>query len=92
MKICIVYNFAQHYRAGIFKKLSEKFDCDFVFGDSMDDVKKLDYTILRGEVTETHTIKLSGGWYWQPGVLSKLWQPYTHYILLGETRKDRSSN
>ena len=86
MKLCLIYNYAQHYRASIFKLISDVFDCDFVFGDSMDDVKKLDYTILRGGVTETHTIKLSGGWYWQPGVLSKLWQPYTHYILLGETR------
>lgn len=86
MKLCLIYNYAQHYRASIFKLISKVFDCDFVFGDSMDDVKKLDYTILSGEVVETHTKRLTGGWYWQPGVVSKLRQPYTHYILLGETR------
>lgn len=86
MKLCLIYNFAQHYRASIFKLISETFDCDFVFGDSMSDVKKLDYSILQGSVIETHTKRLLGGWYWQPGVVRLLRQPYTHYILLGESR------
>lgn len=86
MKLCLIYNFAQHYRTDIFKFISKEFDCDFVFGDSMSDVKKMDYSLLHGDVKETHTRRLSGGWYWQPGVISKLKQGYTHYILLGETR------
>lgn len=86
MKLCIIYNFAQHYRLGIFKCISEAFDCDFLFGDSMSDVRKLDYGQLRGSVTETHTHRLHGGWSWQPGVVSLLSKPYTHYIILGDTR------
>lgn len=86
MKLCLIYNFAQHYRANIFKLISEEFDCDFVFGDSMSDVKKMDYSILRGNVTETHTKRLVGGWYYQPKVISQLFKSYSHYILLGETR------
>lgn len=66
--------------------ISEEFDCDFVFGDSMSDVKKMDYSLLRGNVTETHTKRLFGGWYWQPGVVCQLFKDYDHYILLGETR------
>ena len=86
MKLCIIYNFAQHYRTEIFKSISENFDCDWLFGDSMGDVKKMDYTLLQGNVKETHTKRLFGRWYWQPGVIRKLTKNYTHYILLGETR------
>lgn len=86
MKLCLIYNFAQHYRTSIFKMISEEFYCDFVFGDSMSDVKKMDYSLLRGSVTETHTKRLFGGWYWQPGVVGQLFKDYDHYILLGETR------
>lgn len=86
MKLCVIYNYAQHYRTSIFKMISESFDCDFVFGDSMDDVKKLDYNLLKGNVTETHTIRFLGGWYWQKGVVSQLFRDYDKYLILGETR------
>ena len=86
MKLCIIYNFAQHYRSEIFQLIGETFDCDWLFGDSMGDVKKMDYSLLNGDIKETHTQRLFGGWYWQPGVISKLGGKYTHYILLGETR------
>ena len=86
MKLCLIYNFAQHYRTDIFQLISETFNCDFLFGDSMADVKKMDYSLLRGKVIETHTKHIFGGWYWQPGVLGLLFKDYDNYILLGETR------
>ena len=46
-KICLIYNYAQHYRIGIFKLLDQELSCDFYFGDQMDDVKKLDYSELK---------------------------------------------
>ncbi len=85
MKLCLIYNFAQHYRRDIFKLISESFDCDFVFGDSMDDVKKMDYACLRGNVIETHTLRFFG-WYWQSGVVGLLFKDYDHFLLLGESR------
>lgn len=69
MKLCIVYNFAQHYRTNIFTLIDKTFDCDWVFGDAMSDVKKMDYKLLHGKVTETNTKNLLWGWYWQPGVI-----------------------
>ena len=45
-KLCLIYNFAQHYRADIFKMMDTKLQCDFVFGDKMGDVKKMDYKLL----------------------------------------------
>lgn len=84
MKLCLIYNFAQHYRASIFKRIDQEFDCDFVFGDSYLDVKKMDYTLLQGKVTEVHT-KHFGPWYYQENIQSLLRKPYDNYILLGET-------
>jgi glycosyltransferase involved in cell wall biosynthesis len=86
MHLCLIYNFAQHYRTSIFKLIDQEFDCDFVFGDSMSDVKKMDYSLLQGGITEVATKRLWGGWYYQPGVPSLLRKGYDTYILLGETR------
>jgi hypothetical protein len=39
-KTCLIYNYAQHYRRGIFVKLDREIDIDidFYFGDKMNDV------------------------------------------------------
>ncbi len=84
-RLCLVYNFAQHYRAAIFKRISETYDCDFYFGDSMSDVKKMDYALLKGNVTEMHSV------YWrrlsyQRGVVGLIRKKYTQYLMLGDTR------
>ncbi len=86
MKLCVIYNYAQHYRSNIFTLIDKTFACDWVFGDSMGDVKKMDCSLLHGNVTETHTKRFVGGWYWQPEIVSQLFKDYDHYILLGETR------
>lgn len=86
MKLCLIYNYAQHYRANIFSLLDRELKCDFVFGDSMDDVKKMDYGLLQGKVTETHTKRLIAGWYWQPRVIGYVFKDYDNYIILGDTR------
>ena len=52
MKLCILYNFAQHYRSEIFQLLDKEYDCDFYFGDKYLDVKKMDYSLLKGKMTE----------------------------------------
>lgn len=85
MKLCLIYNFAQHYRSSIFLLMDKELGCDFVFGDSMGDVKKMDYSLLTGKVVENHTLKFKGCTF-QRGVLKQIRQEYTHYILLGDTR------
>lgn len=65
--------------------MDKEFDMDFLFGDSMGDVKKMDYRLLHGKVTETHTRRFLKGFYWQPKVISQLFKKYDHYIILGET-------
>lgn len=85
MKLCLIYNYAQHYRTSIFKLIDQEFDCDFVFGDFMGDVKKMDYSLLNGKVTEVHNKQLRGA-YFQKGVIKLLRLDYDRYIMLGETR------
>lgn len=85
MRVCVIYNFAQHYRTGIFKLLSEHYDCDFYFGDSMSDVKKMDYSLLKGNVKEMHISRWHGLSY-QKGVIGLLRKEYNTYLMLGDTR------
>ena len=84
MKLCLIYNFAQHYRTNIFTLIDKEFDCDFVFGDSMGDVKKMDYSLLGGKVTENHILRFKG-WTYQIGMIKQLRYAYSHYIILGDT-------
>lgn len=86
MKICLIYNYAQHYRTSIFKLISETFDTDFYFGDYMADVKKMDYDKLNGQVKEVHTKRICN-FTFQPGILRLLAKKdYTTYLMLGDTR------
>lgn len=83
-KICLIYNYAQHYRLGIFKYLDSKLKIDSYFGDKMDDVKKLDYKELKNFKKELKNIKIWSVIYWQKGALGLLFKPYKQYIILGE--------
>lgn len=86
MKLCVIYNYAQHYRTNIFTLMDKTFDCDWYFGDSMGDVKKMDYNLLNGNVTEVHNKKLIGGWDYSVGIPSLIKKNYDAYIMLSDTR------
>jgi len=86
MKICLIYNFAQHYRTSIFRLIDQEFDCSFVFGDKYLNVKKMDYSLLKGEVMEVSTKKLLGGWLYRPGIQKLLRKDFDLYLMLGESR------
>lgn len=85
MKLCLIYNFAQHYRTSIFRLIDQEYDCDFFFGDSYLNVKKMDYSLLKGKVIEVPT-RHFGGWSYRPGIQKLLRKDYDAFILLGETR------
>ena len=83
--ICLIYNYAQHYRKGIFLLMEEELNCDFYFGDKMADVKKLDYVLLRNFRKELSSKKIFAAIYWQPGAIQLIFKKqYSKYILLGE--------
>jgi glycosyltransferase involved in cell wall biosynthesis len=84
-KVCLIYNYAQHYRTDIFKLMDKGISCDFVFGDKMDDVKKMDYSVLshfKKEVENKTFIRKPI--YYQKGVLSLLTERYSTYLILGD--------
>lgn len=84
-KLCLIYNFAQHYRTSIFRLIDQAYDCDFFFGDSYLNVKKMDYSLLKGKVAEG-PIRHIGSWSYRPGIQKLLCKDYDAYILLGESR------
>lgn len=81
--LCLINNFAQHYRAEIFQKLDQAYDVDFYFGDKYLDVKKMDYSLLKGKITEVHNGEI-GPFIYQTKVLSLLWK-YDTFLMIGET-------
>lgn len=83
-KTCLIYNFAQHYRAGIFKLLDVNFNIDFYFGNTMGDIKKMDYTYLSHFQKELKNIPLFSSIYWQKGAVTLFTRKYDKYLLLGE--------
>jgi glycosyltransferase involved in cell wall biosynthesis len=83
-KICLIYNYAQHYRKNIFMLLDKELDCDFIFGDKMGDVKKMDYSLLAHLKKEVKNKTILYPIYYQKGVLSLLKEDYTHFLFLGD--------
>lgn len=82
-KICLIYNFAQHYRTNIFTLMDKELDYDFVFGNHYLDIKKMDYSqIVRGRVTEVQNRNI-GPIEYQVGVSSIFHMNYDAFIILG---------
>lgn len=82
-RICLIYNFAQHYRTNIFTLMDQNMDIDFVFGDHYLNVKKMNYDLLQNTVREVRNIEL-GPIVWQKGTVRLVFMGYRKYILLGE--------
>ncbi len=86
MKLCLIYNFAQHYRTSIFRLIDKEYDCSFVFGNEYLNIKKMDYSLLKGKVAEVPTKKLIGSLLYRPGIRKLLREDYDYYLMLGESR------
>lgn len=84
MKVCLIYNYAQHYRTNIFMLMDQQMDIDFVFGEKYLNVKKMDYSLLNHKVTEVKTKQLFGPLDWQCGVVKQLFKGYDKFIMLGK--------
>ena len=85
MKLLQIYNIAPHYRSAIFQLMDKELGCDFVFGDKVADIKKMDYSLLNNKVKEVHNVQFKHG-YFQKGVPRLICADYDTYIVLGETR------
>lgn len=86
-KICVIYNFAAHYRAPIFIEIDKEFDCDWYFGKANDDIKKMDYSLLRGNIRELETCKV-GPATWYRGMISLLRRKdYDTFLVFAMTKE-----
>lgn len=84
MKLCQIYNSAAHYRASIFRLMDSEFDCDYLFGELLADIKQMDTTQLKGNVLKVKNRYLYKSFYWQPKVQSLLTKPYDTFLILGD--------
>lgn len=82
MKICLVFNFAPHYRKNIFELIDKSIDCDFIFGDKCLDVRKMDYNCLTHSVYEVNNCKF-GPFIWRKGLIKYFFR-YDRFISIGE--------
>ena len=86
MKLCFVSNSAAHYRAAIFKKIDETFDCDWYFGPAYGNIKQLDITSLKGK-TALQKKRHLGPFDYQTGVIPLLWRKeYNVYLVFANTK------
>lgn len=85
MRILQIYNSAAHYRESIFLLMDRTFDCDFVFGESLGDIKQMDTSKLRGNVIRVKNHFFHNGFYWQSNVQKLLEKDYDAFVLLGDT-------
>lgn len=81
-ELCIIYNFAQKYREGIFKLIEGSYDCHWVFGRNKTDIKGLDDDLLK-DVMLVDNVQLAGPIYYQTKVLS-LFRKYDSLLVLSE--------
>lgn len=87
-KICCVFNYNPLYRYPIYKAMSEKFDCDFFFGDTVfEPIRQFDAAKLKGFKGFIHpkVLKLKG-YIWHKGICDIFKCRYSHYIVTGECR------
>jgi glycosyltransferase involved in cell wall biosynthesis len=87
-KYCLIYNFPQHYRETIFKKMDDEIDCDFYFGDKLDwapDIKPMNVEGLKGFKGILKNKKIFKLFIWQKGAFMLVFKNYQHYILYGDS-------
>lgn len=81
-ELCIIYNFDQKYREGIFKLMEKHYSCHWVFGHNDTDIKGIDKGVLK-DVTYVTNKTIAGPIHYQKGVTGLLFR-YDRFIMLGE--------
>ena len=86
-KICLIYNYAHHYRTNIFTLMDKELPIYFYFGDKYLDVKKMDYSLLNNFRKEVRNLTfIFKPIYFQVGVLKLLFnRDYKLFLMLGES-------
>jgi glycosyltransferase involved in cell wall biosynthesis len=84
--LCCIFNYAPHYRAGVYLLMEQELNCDFYFGSKVRaDIKKIDYQLFKKPVKELKSIWFFNRVYWLSGAVRLVFKPYQKYLLTGET-------
>lgn len=84
LKVCIIYNFAQHYRESIYKLMDHEWDCEWYFGNNKTDIKSISSDVLRN-VTYVQSKKIIGPFWWQKQISHLIKRSdIDKFILLGD--------
>ena len=87
MKICLISNLASHYREEIYTLIDSELECDFVFGDKLNNgIKSFDTSGFRNQVNTLENIQRGEVTLWQKGVLRFLFRKYDKYIVSDDIR------
>lgn len=84
-KLCLIYNFAPHYRESIYRLIDQEYNCDWFFGNNTTNIEGLDLSILKHVGILQNRVFVRSPWYFQKGVLKLIWQKeYFTYFMLGD--------
>lgn len=85
-KLCLIYNTAPRYREAIFRAIDTEYDCDWYFGQTSNDIKEMDTSLLKS-VCYYKTIGNPLKVFWKKGVLKLLFKKkYKAYFMLADVR------
>lgn len=85
MKLCCFFNYNPLYRYPIYYAMSQEFDCDFFFGDSVFvPLKQFDSNLLPGFKNYLKAVKFTKLFVWHKGVSKVLRLKYDAYIITGD--------
>ena len=83
--ICLILNYAPHYREEIFLLLDKELNCEFYFGNkTFGDIKKMEYAKFNSEIKELCFQKLFGYFYYLKGQIRLSFKNYNYYIITGQ--------
>lgn len=83
IKLCVIYNGAPHYRAGIFRMIDEEYDCEWFIAQGYGNIKQLPLSFFR-KATPQKMVFLKGGFTYQKGqVLKMLSKKYDMFLIMG---------
>ena len=87
MKICLIANLAPHYREEIYRLIDARLECDFVFGDTLNNgIRTFPPVGFRNDVTVLKNVQKGQVTLWQKGVFKELGKHYGLYIMSGDIR------
>lgn len=83
--VCCIFNVAAHYRALIYHFIDQELQADFYIGDTVGNLKKMDYSTLKGYKGTLKNVRcVFFSLNWQHRAVRLCCKPYQHYILTGD--------